>query len=137
MTATSMTAGRRTLLLLATAVLALPLSAMTATAAWAGPPGCRHDTTGFGQASNGALFAKGEASCNTRKYRVLYVEIKQDLRARPDPVAVKGSVAGSSPYYRKTISGCDNRNNSIYYGRTFFGGYTDYSDTTHRRYQVC
>ncbi|MGH3715243.1 MAG: hypothetical protein ACRDT4_17535 [Micromonosporaceae bacterium] len=85
------------------------------------------------------LHAIGEGTClSSGTYRVLEVEIKQDLAFRPDPVAMKSSDPGYQTYYRASVSGCDNGwRTATYYGRTYFRNYTDYDDTSHKSYRVC
>jgi hypothetical protein len=118
---------------MAAAALGALVGAAPVTAAFAGPSGCSHQTTHFNQHSGGELHAIGAGDCSSANYyRVLKLEIKQDISWQPDPVALSASDAGWQYYYTAAALGCDNGPRSgRYYGRTFFKDYTDYSDTSH------
>ncbi|MBG0568655.1 hypothetical protein [Actinoplanes aureus] len=129
--------ARRRAAFTAACALGTVLGMVPAAPALADPSGCRKDTTRFGVNTDGMLYATGEGNCGTRVYRVLEVEIKQQIDFQPDPVALKSSDAGSDLYYKASPTGCDNNQRKVYYGRTFFQGHTDYDDTSARVYDVC
>lgn len=127
----------RRLLLVGAAASLVAVGLTPVTAAYANPPGCTKGVeTPYGD-SGGTLHDSGWGSCDTGAWRILHLEMKQDIPWQPDPVALRSDDAGTDWSYYASLAGCDHHNYKRYYGRVFFDGYSDYTDSSHVDLQSC
>lgn len=111
------------------AVLGLIVSGGVVAVASAAPPGCSQQTT-FTISSTGVLKNVATGSCGGSATRTLVSEIKWDKTASPDPLVAKNSQIKTGTSYSVTVTSCDGGNTRAHYGRSYFAGYTDYTDSS-------
>ena len=100
--------------------LAVLLAGLVAGPASADPVGCSSVTPSLTYSGSGYMTAYGSATCSVSETRTMYIEIKWDKTAAPDPLVAKNSKRDTAKYYNASVSSCDSGNTRGYYARSYF-----------------
>ena len=118
--------------------LAVLLSGLVAGPASADPVGCSSSTPALTVSGSGYMTAYGSATCSVSETRTMYIEIKWDKTAAPDPLVAKNSQRKMATYYNPSVSSCDSGNTRGYYARSYFGSTaSSHHDSSPRTITTC